>query len=168
MRRRTNPSPPLLRRKSLENGPSRHIGAGRGNTAAGWDDVARMESRRSVAWIVVAVAASVLIWSLGAAWAHDFIARSHVTINYTGIFTGTVTSHRVSCERNRKVTVYRVAVGPDPSYGSDRTNNAGHWTVEATADTAGYYYAKASFRRKRRPGHDHVCLEARSDEISIG
>ena len=127
----------------------------------------RMRPRRRAAWVVV-VAAATLACSLGIAWAHHFIARSHVTINYTGTFSGTVTSHRASCERNRKVTVYRVVVGPDPSYGSDRTNKAGDWTVATTADVAGLYYAKASFRRTRRPGHDHICLEARSDEIDIG
>jgi hypothetical protein len=105
---------------------------------------------------------------LGTAWGHRFIATSHVTINYVGFFDGTVSSKKAFCERNRKVTVRRVVAGPDPSYGSDRTDVAGSWRVDASADVAGFYYAQAAFKRVRKPGHDHICLAARSDEIDIG
>jgi hypothetical protein len=119
-------------------------------------------------WIVFAAAIAALAACAGIAWAHHFIANSHVTIEYVGHFDGKVSSKQGSCERNRKVTVRRVVSGPDPSYGSDLTDRFGNWTVNASADIAGFYYAQASFRRVRKPGHDHICLAARSDEISIG
>jgi len=118
--------------------------------------------------IVFAAATAALAVCAGIAWAHQFIARSHVTIEYVGHFNGKVSSKHASCERRRNVTVRRVVAGPDPSYGSDRTDASGSWTVDASADVEGLYYAQASFKRIRKSGHDHVCLAARSDEIFIG
>src|SRR5215210_4849813 len=113
-----------------------------------------VRSRWSATWIVAGAVVAVLAMSAGITWAHSFIAKSHVTIQYVGFFKGNVSSKQAACFRSRKVTVRQVVDGPDPSLGSSQTNRLGNWNIEASV-SQGFFYAQASFKRVRKPGHDH-------------
>jgi hypothetical protein len=83
------------------------------------------------------------------------------------IFHGTVSSERDACEPKRKVTVLRKKPGDDRAIGSDKSNATGAWEVEVAAAKDGDYYARVKRRNIGEGQHDHLCLKARSETISV-
>jgi len=116
----------------------------------------RMHIRTKIAFLAIGMVAAMVMVE-GAALAHSFNEPSSVSIGYSnGAFRGGVRSGRAFCRANRTVTVYKVRSGPDFPVGSDRTNNAGYYTVRARANN-GRFYAVVSSKRENRYGHSHRC-----------
>jgi hypothetical protein len=119
--------------------------------------------------VVLATVLGLLTVGAGIAAAHTFRADSEVTIRYNDVrerFHGRVSSERPSCERNRRVVVFRDTPGQDVRIGSDRTNDNGFWAL-ADNTAVGDFYAKV-VRRERTPGgHTHVCRAAVSPTITV-
>lgn len=105
---------------------------------------------------------------VGAAAGHTASIESRVTFDSLSPARakGTVESKRARCEPKRRVEVFLEAPGPDRSFGTDRTDERGRWTVDASF-VPGEYYAQLSRNKLKRPGHVHTCLDARSDRMFL-
>jgi hypothetical protein len=80
-------------------------------------------------------------------------------------FIGHVESTRARCTRGRKITLYRLAPGPDPKLGYDFSDSNGGWSLYLPADefTGDAHYAKAA-KLKLRNGD--VCRPDRSPNFT--
>jgi hypothetical protein len=123
----------------------------------------------------LAIIATIIACALAAlaatgAGAHRFNARTTAEIvsgGPTGA-NGTVSSPKAACERNRLVELFRVDElgGAAQSYGTDRTDDSGNWSIEAGL-VAGEYYvtvkkSRAASSAKKKKKHSHRCKRARS------
>lgn len=116
-------------------------------------------------------ACALLLLVAAGAGAHRFNAPTTAEIvsgGPTGA-SGTVSSPRAVCERNRLVELFRVDElgGPAQSYGTDHTDASGNWTVEASLFAGDYYVTvkksrAASAAKKKKKRHKHRCKGTRS------
>ena len=127
--------------------------------------------RKTIAAIVAGVAISGI--SAFPAQGHEATWESVVGINHRAgperdVFRGRVASTRFRCVQNRRVTVKKVQPGADAVIGSDRTDDEGAYSVglDGRAER-GRYYAVARRRARITPGHSHICLTARSQNIKV-
>ena len=124
--------------------------------------------RRLIA-LALAGAATALIAAVGPTAAHNFRARSSVTIDDPGppSARGHLTAARGFCLRDRRVDVMLDVEGPGPNmvFGTARTNDNGRWAIDRMLADARFY---AVARRKVvvRNGHRHLCRQDRSRGVS--
>ena len=79
---------------------------------------------------------------------------------------GTVGAGSAACEKGRKVRLYlnHPKAGPQP-LGSDATNAAGKWRIEA--DVEPHHYQARVTKAKVGGGHKHVCKPDRSKPVQL-
>jgi hypothetical protein len=119
---------------------------------------------------VVAVLACALLALLpAAAGGHRFNAKTTAEVVSGGPdgAEGTVSSPKAACKRNRLVELFRVDElgGEDQSYGTDRTDRNGNWSVEASLFAGEYYVTvtKSRAASASQPGqHRHRCKKGKS------
>jgi cysteine-rich repeat protein len=104
-----------------------------------------------------------------AASAHTVRFGGQLTVRFIGeinVFKGRVTSSKAACESGRRVSVFRVASGPDVRVRSDRTDGVGRWQVVYNAPTDDYY-AKVARKDLGGSGHDHICIAVTTSPFEI-
>lgn len=120
---------------------------------------------------IAALAACALLALVPAgAGAHRFNAATTAAIasGGPGGAEGTVSSSKPACRRNRLVELFRVddlGAGEDQSFGTDRTDRAGNWSIAAPLFAGEYYVTvarsnKAGAAKKKK--HKHRCKSTRS------
>jgi hypothetical protein len=79
---------------------------------------------------------------------------------------GSVRSSKDECERDRSVTLFRRAKGPDEEIDVDTTGDGGHWRV-VTGPKRGVYYARAPsvVRSDDETGDEFLCLGDQSRDV---
>ena len=94
-----------------------------------------------------------------------------MTIDITGSpgdysYSGTIISPKPICKKDRKITVYRRQPGNDEKIGSvnlfpslDSEDKNWYWSVPASEEPNGVYYAKARATNK--------CRKAKSEAIGV-
>jgi hypothetical protein len=118
--------------------------------------------------LALASAATALTAAVGPTAAHNFKARSTVTIDDPGPprAWGHLSAARRFCARERRVDVILDVEGPGPNmgYGTTHANRRGVWVLNRPLAYARFY---AVARRKVliRGGHRHICREARSPAV---
>ncbi|MBK5227879.1 MAG: hypothetical protein JJE05_05165 [Actinobacteria bacterium] len=92
--------------------------------------------------VVVLTGAMVALGSFQVVSAHEFTAKSHVSIKVTKKgFKGSVSSEEDSCLEGRKVVLLKKR--NDKKVDSTHTDGSGDWTIRVP-DAAGKYYAKVT------------------------
>jgi hypothetical protein len=78
-------------------------------------------------------------------------------------FTGSVSSPKPKCRRNRKVVVFQDVAGPSIRIGSASTDNGGLWSLSSDLNPANgdVYFAKAP---RKQIGNGKVCKAGRSPD----
>jgi hypothetical protein len=125
--------------------------------------------RRAAMAAVAVLALAPVIPGILLAEAHSFTAPSGVTIAWnktTHNFHGRVSSQRPICIGERNVNVFKVLPGINPMIGTSTTGPKGGWAV-ARAHPHGTFYAVVTRSSSGGYGHSHVCLRARSADLTV-
>ena len=124
------------------------------------------------AWMVLALLPA-------GAGAHRFNAATTAGITSGGPdgAEGTVSSRQPACERNRLVELFRVddiGAGQDQSFGTDRTDRSGNWSIDASLFAGDYYVTVAKStkagvakKKKKKKKHKHGCRSAESVRMRL-
>lgn len=124
--------------------------------------------------IAALAACAVLALVPTGAGAHRFNATTTAAIETGGPdgAVGTVSSSKPVCRRNRLVELFRVddlGAGEDQSFGTDRTDRRGNWSISASLFAGDYYVtvaksnkAGAAKKTKKKKKHKHGCKSSRS------
>lgn len=111
--------------------------------------------------VVVLTGAMVALGSFQVVSAHEFTAKSHVSIKVTKKgFKGSVSSKKDACLDDRKVTLYKKRT--DKKVDFTRTDGDGDWSMRVN-NAEGKYYAEVSRRVEESYEHVHECQGAESD-----
>jgi hypothetical protein len=107
-------------------------------------------------------AAALLFGGLGSeALAHTDKTPASVSINRAGDDFGGVVSSSKSCEKQRKVSLFRR--GDTGALDNTTTNGAGGWTIEGVSVETGNYYVTVAKRvLKSNKDHKHICKGTKS------
>jgi hypothetical protein len=130
--------------------------------------------------VIVATAAILSVIFVAGASAHTVRFDSAVTAQFMkagkdpvtdpAAFSGTVTSVKPRCKRNRTVNVRQRAVdGSSTVAATDVSDLVGTWFVLQTADPApGTYFAEAAKKVLRKSTkHRHICRKAVSGDLKV-
>ena len=124
--------------------------------------------RRTMAAIAV-LALAPIIPGILLAEAHSFTAPSTISIAWSATghkFHGHVDSGRALCIEGRTVNLFRITPGTNALIGTSTTGPAGGWVVPRSS-AHGTFYAWVTRSSGGGYGHSHVCLAARSPDLTV-
>ena len=120
--------------------------------------------RLTIKLLLTVVAATIGVGWLSGAAAHTVAVSSQHSVGFStdvagDVFTGRVGSTKAVCERGRSVVIYRVVAdssAPDEKVATAATDESSMWPRGVGHARAGEYYAVATRKAVRSPGHRHV------------